>query len=126
MTQAYDILTSSNGASDIDPLSQLRIDFETRLGVACYAYRSKGFEAICREMRPDEFEQVSELMQREHKGFGRKPLKAAAKAFVLTCVHPTGDDLATMMRRKPGLAVSFGGLVLEEAGLVAGDEVEKF
>lgn len=80
----------------------------------------ESFEAVVRMPGDAEFDQFQSNLWDK----GKRPY-AIRGMFRACCVHPEAAALDEMLRRKPGLAVTFGQKLAEYAGLADSVEEEK-
>jgi hypothetical protein len=76
-----------------------------------------GIQVVCRLLNEDEAERF--LDEREDSKDDQRRRGAGAKLFLSTVVHPSGDALKALLKRKPLMATAFGAKVAQLAGLTA-------
>jgi hypothetical protein len=85
-----------------------------------FVLEAAGVKVICRTPNEAEMSRLESEMEREK---GRRPIEATKRLFRQCLLHPTLAELAPDLKRKPGLAMTFGGAVLSAAGVVDQDLV---
>lgn len=82
-----------------------------------------GVVAYVRVPSSDEWDRFQdELSDSKDK---RKTIRAGGKLFRATCVHPPTEELGELLRKRPGLALTFGNGCAEAAGVSENCSVEK-
>lgn len=85
-----------------------------------YPLEAAGAKVICRTPNEGEMAAFEAEMEKER---GKRPIHAVKKLFRQCCLHPAGDELAAMLKKKPGLPLTFGQAVLTHAGYLEQDLV---
>jgi hypothetical protein len=80
-----------------------------------FALEAAGVKVICRTPKEGELARFEAEMEKDK---GKRPLDATKKLFRQCCLHPSLEELTPQLKRKPGLALSFGSAILTEAGFL--------
>lgn len=87
-----------------------------------YVFKAVGVRVICRLPTEEEYDRWKDDLEKER---GKKPVTATERVFRQTCVYPPKAELAGILERRRGLALTFGNAILEQAGITEGCSVEK-
>lgn len=93
--------------------------------VDVHGYKLRGQRYIARTLTPEEYTVFkTEGMQDKERTL--KVFSAVEDAFDMGILYPTGDELAALLRKKPGIRSTIGQLILADSGQVDADEATKF
>lgn len=87
-----------------------------------FVLRQSGVRVVCRLPKSEEYDRFRDELEKER---GKKPIQAIERVFRQTCVWPPKDELAVILEKRQGLALTFGNAILEQAGIGEGCAVEK-
>ncbi len=106
-------------------------DFDSRLAelqakhgddAEVYPLEAAGVRVICRTPSEAEMDRFESEMEKEK---GKRPIHAVKKIFRQCCLYPEAAELASIIKKKPGLPLTFGQAVLTHAGYLEQELVGK-
>ncbi len=97
-----------------EKLAELKVEYASK-DADVFSLEAAGVKVICRTPSDGEMAAFETEMEKEK---GKRPIAATKKLFRQALLHPPLSELEPILKRKPGLALTFGSAILSEAGFL--------